>query len=106
MVKTAAEVEAHVDEFELAGLTAVPSLKVRPPHIGEAAIGMECVLRHHMEVGKAPVDMFLLEVVHLHLLDEILTDGKPDPAKMQAVGRLGGQDYCDTAAPHQIEWPN
>jgi len=105
MVKTAADAESHVDEFELAGLTALPSLKVRPPHVGEAAIAMEAVLRHHMEVGNTPVDLFLLEIVHLHLLDEILTDGKPDPTKMHVVGRLGGSDYCDSSTPHQIEWP-
>jgi len=105
MLQTAAEAEAHVDEFELAGLTPVPSLKVRPPRVREAAIAMETVLVHHMEVSKAPVDLFLLEVVHLHVADEVLTDGKPDPAKLQAVGRLGGNDYCDTSQPFTIAWP-
>jgi len=106
MVKTAAEAEAHVDEFELAGLTPAPSSHVRPPRVLEAAIGMETVLRHHMEVGNAPVDLFLLEVVRLHIADDVLTDGKPDPAKLRAVGRLGGYDYCDTSTPFEIEWPS
>jgi flavin reductase (DIM6/NTAB) family NADH-FMN oxidoreductase RutF len=106
MVKTAAEAEAHVDEFELAGLTAVPSTKVQPPRVREAAIAMETVLRHHMEVGDASVDLFLLEVVYLHIADDVLVDGKPDPVKLQAIGRLGGFDYCDTSAPFQIEWPS
>ena len=105
MVASAADAEAHVDEFELAKLTAVPSVKVKPPRAKEAAIAMEAVVRQHMEVGNAPVDMFLLEIVHLHVTDECLTDGKPDPSKLAAVGRLGGFDYCDTSVPFGIPWP-
>jgi flavin reductase (DIM6/NTAB) family NADH-FMN oxidoreductase RutF len=105
MVATSAEVAADVDEFELAGLTAAPSVHVRPPRVLEAAIALEARLQHHREVGSAPVDMFLLEVVHLHLADAVLTDGKPDASKLEAIGRMGGQDYCDTSSPHAIERP-
>ena len=106
MVQTAAEVEADVNEFELAGLTAVPSVRVAPPRVAEASIALEAVRIHHQEVGRAPVDLFLLEVVHLHLADDILTDGKPDASKLEAVGRMGGTDYCDTSHPHAIERPS
>lgn len=106
MVATSAEAEAHVDEFTLAGLTAAPSDVVRPPRVAEAAIAMETKVAHHMEVGAAPVDLFLLEVLRLHLADEMLADGRPDPAKLQAVGRLGGSDYCDTSAPFSVSRPS
>ena len=105
MIATSADAEAHVDEFALAGLTPVPSERVAPPRVKEAAVAMEAVLRHHMEVGDGPVDMFLLEVVRLHLDDEVLVDGRPDPARLAAVGRLGGQSYCDTAQPFEIPRP-
>ena len=104
MVTSAADADAHVDEFELAGLTAVPSTKIKPPRAAEAAIAMEALVRKHMEVGNAPVDLFLLEIVHLHIADDCLTDGKPDASKLAAVGRLGGSEYCDTRAPFGIEW--
>ncbi|MDJ0520468.1 MAG: flavin reductase family protein [Planctomycetota bacterium] len=106
MVATSAEAEPDVDEFALAGLTAVPSERVAPPRIAEAAIAMEAVLRHHMEVGAGPVDMFLLEVVRLHLEDDVLVDGRPDPARLAAVGRLGGTAYCDTSYPFHIARPS
>ncbi len=105
MVATSTEAEPDVDEFELAGLTPVPSDVVRPPRVAEAAIAMETKLAHHMEVGDAPVDMFLLEVVRLHVDDAFVVDGLPDPAKLQAVGRLSGAHYCDTAAPFSVSRP-
>ena len=105
MVATSAEVAHGVDEFALAGLTPVPSTVVAPPRVGEAAIAMECRLVEHHEVGETPMDVFYLEVVQLHLDDAYLTDGLVDAAKLAAVGRLGGSQYCDTAAPFDIERP-
>lgn len=105
MVATSSEVDADVDEFTLAGLTPQPSDRVAPPRIAEAAIAMEAVLRHHLEVGDGPVDMFLLEIVRLHMDDDVLVDGRPDPARLAAVGRLGGSSYCDTSQPFEITRP-
>ncbi|MDJ0973693.1 MAG: flavin reductase family protein [Planctomycetota bacterium] len=106
MVKTSAEVEPDTDEFELAGLTPVPSLEVRPPRIAEAAIAMEAAVQEHLEVGNGPNDVFLLEIVHLYVADEMLVDGLPDPGRLAAVGRLGGSGYCDTAAPFDVSRPD
>jgi flavin reductase (DIM6/NTAB) family NADH-FMN oxidoreductase RutF len=50
--------------------------------------------------------MFLLEIVHLHLADEILSDGLPDAARLQALGRLGGRQYADTSRPHELARPD
>ena len=105
MVHTSAEVESDVDEFELAGLTPAASVEVRPERIAEAAIAMEAAVLEHLEVGNGPNDVFLLEIVHLHIADEVLVDGLPDPARLGAVGRLGGSSYCDTAAPFDVSRP-
>ncbi|MDA1194922.1 MAG: flavin reductase family protein [Planctomycetota bacterium] len=105
MVATSAEAAPEVDEFALAGLTPVPSTRVRPPRIREAAIAMEAVLTQHLEVGASPMDLFLLEIVHLHLDDAFVVDGLPDAGRLRALGRLGGAAYCDTAAPFEIPRP-
>ena len=102
MVKTSEEAAPEVSEFELAGLTPVAAERVKPFRVAEAAIAMEAVVRNHMEVGDAPVDLFLLEVLLLHVQEEHLTHGLPDPSKLRAVGRLGGISYCDTAAPFDV----
>lgn len=105
MVHSSVDADSDVDEFELVGLTKAESAEVRPPRIAEAAIAMEASLQQHLQVGNGPVDMFLLEIVHLHVQDEYLVDGKPDPAKLRAVGRLGGPDYCDTADVFSVPRP-
>ena len=105
MVTTSAELPYGESELALAGLTTAPAKEVQPPRIAEAAIALETVLQQHLEVGNGPVDVFLLEVVHLYVNDAYLVDGRPDPAKLQAVGRLGGVGYCDTAAPFEVARP-
>jgi flavin reductase (DIM6/NTAB) family NADH-FMN oxidoreductase RutF len=105
MVATSAEVEAGVDEFDLAGLTKAPSRRVRPWRVAEAAIAMEAVLDRHLEVGNGPSDLFLLRVVFVHL-EEAFGGSPPDPALLRAVGRLGGRGYCDTSSPFEIPRPH
>lgn len=105
MVATSADVEPGVDEFDLAGLARAPSVKVAPPRIAGAAIAMEARVERHLEVGTGPNDLFLLEVVHVHVDDAFVVDGLPDPALLRAVGRLGGSLYCDTSTPFAVERP-
>ena len=105
MVHTSAELEHGVDEFDLAGLTKADSVDVRPPRVAEAPIAFEARLERHMEIGAGPNDVFLLEIVRYHLRDDVLVDGLPDPARLAAVGRLGGPSYCDTAQPFDVQRP-
>ena len=105
MVASSEGVASDVDEFALTGLEAVPGTRVAAPRLVEAPIAMEARVARHLEIGNGPVDLFLLEIVHLHLDPELLVDGRPDPAKVAAVGRLGGAGYCDTSAPFEIERP-
>lgn len=106
MVASSAEVGPEVDEFSLVGLTKVASERVKPWRVAEAPIALEVVLERHLEVGAGPVDVFLLRVLLFHLDDALLVDGLPDAAKLLAVGRLGGELYCDTAAPFRVPRPS
>ena len=105
MVHTSVEAPPDLDEFALAGLTKAPSVRVKPFRVAEAKIALEAVVDQHLEVGNTPVDVFLLRVLHLHVADDVLVDGRPDPARLAAVGRLGGAGYCDTEAPFAVERP-
>lgn len=46
---TCGEFERGVDEMQLSGLTAVPSVLIKPPRVKEAAVQMECKLKHVYE---------------------------------------------------------
>jgi flavin reductase (DIM6/NTAB) family NADH-FMN oxidoreductase RutF len=105
MVKTSAEVEADINEFELAGLVTASSRRVAPHRVRDAAIAMETVVSRHLEIGDGPTDLFLLEIVHFHVDDTFVVEGLPDPARLAAVGRLGGNGYCDTEAPFFVARP-
>ena len=105
MVATSAEVGPEVDEMALVGLTPVPSRLVKPPRVAEAKVALEARVDRHLEVGDGPVDLFLLRVLLYHLDERCLVDGLPDPARLAAVGRLGGSGYCDTAEPFHVQRP-
>ncbi len=52
---TSGEYPPEVDEFELAGLTPIPSDLVKPPRVAEAHVHMECRLYLWMEIGALPL---------------------------------------------------
>ena len=106
MVKTSGEYASHVDELAHVGLTPGSSERVAPSRVSEAAVAMEAKVVHHQEVGNGPVDLFLMEIVLVHLADEVLVDGLPDPRRLQAVGRLGKQAYAHVKDPYDISRPS
>ena len=96
MVATSAEVGPEVDELELAGLTTVDSVLVKPPRVAEAPVQMECRTREIFEVSPGIVDLIIAEVLLFHVSDELAIDDelRIDAASLKPVGRLGGNEYA------------
>jgi|SRR5262245_11292330 len=92
MVQTAGEWPRGTSEFGPAGLTPVPSERVRPPYVAESPLQLECKLYREVQLGES----FLVvgEVVLARVRDDVLTDGRVDAAKLAPVGRLGGEFYA------------
>jgi flavin reductase (DIM6/NTAB) family NADH-FMN oxidoreductase RutF len=95
---TAAEVPATVDEFELAGLTKIASVAVRPPRVAESPAQMECKLLQVLYTGHAPGGgvIVLGEVVRFHLRADLVENFRVDPASLDAVGRMAGNTWVRT----------
>ncbi|AWA30627.1 hypothetical protein HYN48_11305 [Flavobacterium magnum] len=97
MNKTSETVAADVNEFELAGLTALESIKVKPFRVGESPITMECELVHHYELenhqyGGAVV--VIGKIVMFHIDDEVLLEGFGiDMDRYKPISRLAGANY-------------
>ena len=91
MVQTSADYPHGVSEFEKAGLREEPSQVVAPPRVKEAPISMECRLYDTVPVGKNT--LILAEILLLHVDERLITDGYPDPEKLEPLGRLGGNLY-------------
>jgi flavin reductase (DIM6/NTAB) family NADH-FMN oxidoreductase RutF len=106
MVMTSVDAPPELDEFEFARLAKAPSVDVRPPRVEGAPIAMECVLHHHLEMGDGPSDVLFLRIVRFHLSDDVLdADGRPDPVRLDATGRLGADNYCATTDVFAIPRP-
>jgi flavin reductase (DIM6/NTAB) family NADH-FMN oxidoreductase RutF len=94
---TSTELPSSVDEFTLAGLTAAPSVAVRPPRVAESPVHLECRVAHQLEIGTAPGAATLIvgRVVHLHVDPAVLQgEDKIDLSQLRPIGRLSGAAYC------------
>ena len=54
MVASSAEVPAEVDEFDLAGIETLPSLRVEPPRVAASPAQLECRLHQIVRLGRGP----------------------------------------------------
>jgi flavin reductase (DIM6/NTAB) family NADH-FMN oxidoreductase RutF len=96
--ESAAAVPPEVDEFQLAGLTPIPSEAVQPPRVAESPAQMECKLLQVIYVGRtAGAGVIVLgEVVRFHVRPELISDFRIDPAGLDAVGRMAGNTWVRT----------
>ncbi|MBI4881836.1 MAG: flavin reductase family protein [Planctomycetes bacterium] len=87
-------------EFELTGLTAAPSAKVRPPRVAESPVSFECrtiqVIRTNP--GKpGGGNVVLGRVVHVHVREDVIDAKLRVSSKaLAAIGRMGGLEYTRT----------
>jgi flavin reductase (DIM6/NTAB) family NADH-FMN oxidoreductase RutF len=97
---TAIDFDKSVNELAEAGLTTVPSTKVKPPRIAEAPVSLECERLVIVEVG---VDraVVLGTVVAMHVQDQFVMDPERcyiDTPKLELIGRMhGGGWYARTS---------
>jgi flavin reductase (DIM6/NTAB) family NADH-FMN oxidoreductase RutF len=86
---------AGVDEFQVSGLTPVPSDLVRPKRVKESHVNMECKVTQIVTISDQPWGgtVVLGQVLRFHIEDAIVENFKIDPDKLLAVGRMGGNEY-------------
>lgn len=108
MNSTAAEYPADVDEFEIAGLTALPSDTIKSPRVAESPVSMECRLNQVVEIGDGDNShgLVIATVVLLHIRDDIINGHRIDQQKLKPVGRLAGNMYCTTLDTYEMLRPS
>lgn len=95
-------------EVALTGLATTPSTLVRPPRLADVPFALECKLMQIIPVGNGPISANLVigHIVTMHVNDDILdSHGIPDPRKINAIARLGGEYWCRTQDLFQLERP-
>ena len=107
MNQSCAAVPPEVSEFDLTGLTPLPSTRVRPPRVAESPVTFECRSTQILQlqgVDGAPVDTWLVlgEVVAVHIDTALLKDGVDDTANAGHILRGGGPADYFTVGPEQL----
>ena len=108
MNKTAPEFPPEVNEFEVSGLTPIPSDLIGPARVKESRIQMECRLMQVVHVSDQPLGGSLVigEVLRFHFADELeIEDFRIDPAKLKPIGRMGGPKYVRTTDLFDLQRP-
>ena len=102
------EYEKGVNEFHKAGLTEVPSLKVKPPRVKESKASFECKVRDliYLGDGGGAGTLVICEVLMIHVDESILNErGLIDTRKIDLVGRMGESYYTHSNGDSLFEIP-
>jgi len=98
---TSAPAPPEIDEFQVAGLTTAPSLKVKPPRVLESPVNFECKVTQIIQLktaAGAEVKAWLVmgEVVAVHIDKSLIKDGVYNTAAAHPIARLGRMgDYAE-----------
>jgi flavin reductase (DIM6/NTAB) family NADH-FMN oxidoreductase RutF len=108
---TSAPAPIDVDEFEVAGLTAVPGRLVAAPRVKESPVNFECKVSQVLRLRGAdgtPAESWLVigEVVCVYIDPVFIRDGvyqTAEPHPILRAGRLG--DYIEVRPDAMFEMP-
>jgi flavin reductase (DIM6/NTAB) family NADH-FMN oxidoreductase RutF len=109
MNATSAPVARDVDEFKLAGLTAVPGKLVNVPRVGESPVAFECKVTQIVQLQGANGDkvngwVTFGEVVAVHIDKTLIRDGVYQTALGHPIVRAGRRgDYFEIKAEDMFE---
>jgi flavin reductase (DIM6/NTAB) family NADH-FMN oxidoreductase RutF len=108
MNETATPLPHGESEFEKFGVAALPSERVRPPRVASAPVAFECALHTIVPIGEGPGGTHVVfgRILLAHVDEGILgPDGRPDPARLDLIGRMGGDWYARTTDKFVIHRP-
>ncbi len=93
-------------EFARAGLSLAPGDAVDAPRVAQARAALECRLSQVVPVQGTTYTMVLGQVQCFHLAEGLLRpNGTADPAALNALGRLGGDEYAPLGPAFAIPRP-
>lgn len=98
MNRSAEELPHGGDEFAHAGLSKLPSRRVRPHRVAGSPIQFECVVLNTLRFPGTPpmgsADVVFGRVVAIHIDDAAIDDqGRVDVLKIRPIARMGYYDY-------------
>ena len=74
-----------------------------------APVAFECALDRVVLIGDGPLaaNVVFGRILTVHIGDDMLdANGEPDPAKLDLIGRMGGEEYSTTRDIFTLERPD
>lgn len=111
MNRTSAPVAHGINEMELAGLTAAPSVMVKPPRVAGAPAALECKLLLSLPLkdldGNTTTNTLILgQVVGVHIDKAFLNEGIFDLSLVHPIARCGYRgDYAEVTSLFEMVRP-
>jgi flavin reductase (DIM6/NTAB) family NADH-FMN oxidoreductase RutF len=107
MNTTAQNVASDVSEFELANVTPIDSVFIKPKRVKESLVQFECEMVHHYFIEKhqnGGACIIIGKIITLHIDDSILMENhKINLDKYKPVARLAGSNYSTLGELFQIK---
>jgi len=100
------EYGAGINEFEKAGLTPLPSERVKPMRVAESPVQMECTVERILPLGElgGAGNLIICRIVLLHINEAVLNEsGRIDPHKIDLMGRMGRFYYARASGDAVVE---
>lgn len=94
-----------VDEFQVAGLAAVPCDSIDCMRVAEAPASLECKLSQIIRLEGESNFMVIGKVTGIHMRDECIRDGRFDVTTCKPLARLGYKDYSVVDTLFELERP-
>lgn len=98
MNTTSQSVASDVDEFQLANLTPISSVKIKPMRVKESPISFECELVHHyfLENHKNGGACIIIgRIIMMHFAEDVLLENyKINLETYKPIARLAGSNYA------------
>lgn len=108
MNDTSATLPYGENEFAAFNIATAPSQLVRPPRVAASPVAFECTLDRVVPLGEGSLaaNVVFGRIRLAHVSDGVLgADGRPDPAKLDLIGRMGGDAYTRTTERFSLERP-
>jgi flavin reductase (DIM6/NTAB) family NADH-FMN oxidoreductase RutF len=92
-----------INEMEVVGLEATPSVLVKPPRVKATPCALECkwlqtVQLKDIDGNPAPRFIAFGQVIGIHIDEDFIKDGFLDTGAMKPIARAGYQEYFVTTA--------
>lgn len=97
MNTTSQSVAPNINEFEIANVTPIESIYIKPKRVKESLVQFECEMVHHYFIENhqnGGACIIIGKIITMHIDDSILMENhKINIEKYQPVARLAGSNY-------------